>query len=290
MPYRCHNTISKKILLWACMAFFVYLPLWGQQQANLPSSYAPGDAAVAYSREWFPFATPAALAAQQTSGVQIIYENRYITKTLANKSLNLWFQTPYFNIGGSFTHFGYSSYHEMVASLTLARQLGERVRLGVEVDYFTVYLSEIGEYHGAVTAQVGLQVVACRNLVLGFNVFNPTFSSVRTDALSTRLPVRFQGGFCYSIGGMVDWHVEVDKTLKMPWRWATGFEYSPLTLPNFVVRLGANGSRFIQPSLGVGFSVKGLGFDVDALYHTRLGFSLLAAVKYRFHYSKTPMK
>lgn len=290
MPYETLKIVLRRIAIWFCTAFLCFIPLTAQQQATLPGTYAPGDASVAYSKAWFPFSTPAALAAQQQSGIQILYENRYITKTLANKSLNLWFVTPYFNIGGSFTHFGYSSYHEMMGALTLARQLGEHVRLGVEVDYFSVYLSEIGEYHGAVTAQVGLQVVPCRHLVLGFNLFNPTFSSVKTDELSTRLPVRFQLGFCYSIGGMVDWHVEVDKTLQMPWRWATGFEYSPYDLSNFVVRLGANGSRFIQPSMGVGFEIQGFGIDVDAQYHTRLGFSLMGALRYRFSYHKKSMK
>lgn len=187
MPYETLKIVLRRIAIWFCTAFLCFIPLKAQQQATLPGTYAPGDASVAYSKAWFPFSTPAALAAQQQSGIQILYENRYITKTLANKSLNLWFSTPYFNIGGSFTHFGYSSYHEMMGALTLARQLGEHVRLGVEVDYFSVYLSEIGEYHGAVTAQVGLQVVPCRHLLLGFNLFNPTFSSVKTDELSKGL-------------------------------------------------------------------------------------------------------
>ncbi|MDO4190488.1 MAG: hypothetical protein Q4D14_02210 [Bacteroidales bacterium] len=255
----------------------------------MPSTYAPGDASVAYSRQWFPFATPASLAAQQQSGIQILYENRYFTKELANKSINLWFSTPYLNVGAAFTHFGYSSYHEMMASLVVSRQLGERVRLGVEADYFTVYLSEQGRYRNTVTAQVGLQIQACRDFTIGFDVFNPTFSSVKCDVdSSTRLPVRFQLGFCYALGGVVDWHTQIEKSLTEPLMWATGFEYAPISVPGFVVRLGAKGSSFIQPMFGVGFVTGNFGFDVNAFYRTQLGFSLMADVRIMFN-KKTTM-
>lgn len=270
-------------LVWTALLFYIgCASVFSQQTTVLPATHAPGDASVCYTRIWYPFSSPASLASQQQHGVQVMYENRYLTKELSNKSLNLWFITPYFNIGGAFTHFGYSSYHEMLSALTVSRSLGKRVRLGVEIDYYALFIADYNHYYGNVTAQVGLQVDVVRNFTLGLNLFNPVFSSVHSDDYTKDIPFRMQFGFCYSIEGMVDWHVEIDKTQHMPLRWATGFEYSPSSFHNIILRLGAYGYDNIMPTLGLGFEVGGVGFDIDAVYHNRLGFSLMAALRYEF--------
>jgi len=262
-------------LLFLCFSFW----LNAQKTTVIPSSFVGGNASVAYKNYWLPFQNPAALAGAEKIGFQLLYENRYITKELANKAMNVWFSTKYLNIGASFSHFGYSEYNEMIVGITFARQFG-RFRLGVEVDYYTVFLSQSKRYRGTVTAQVGTQITVTDNFSLAFNAFNPTFSKVKSELVENRLPVIFSIGSLYRIKNTVDWLVQLDKEISSPLRWATGFEYAPVK--EFIIRIGAYGYKNFIPTFGAGIRFGGFKFDVNADYNSVLGFSMIGCLGYKF--------
>lgn len=264
------------VLLFLCFL----IRLNAQKTTVIPSSFVGGNASVAYKDYWLPFHNPAALAGVEKIGFQLLYENRYITRELANKALNAWFPTKYFNIGASFSHFGYSEYNEMIAAVTLARKFG-RFRLGVEVDYYTVFLSQSKRYRGTVTAQIGAQISITDEFSLAFNIFNPTFSKVKSELVEKRLPVTFSIGSLYRIKNTVDWLVQLDKEVSSPLRWATGFEYAPVK--EFVIRLGAYGYKNFIPTFGVGIKFGGFKFDINADYYSVLGFSIIGCLGYSFN-------
>ena len=82
------------MLFWCGIGAF-----FAQQTTAIPSSYVPGNASVAYDMAWLPFGNPAALGSRSSLGVSIIYENRYITRELANKAINFWLPTKLINTG-----------------------------------------------------------------------------------------------------------------------------------------------------------------------------------------------
>lgn len=250
-----------------------------QKTTVIPSSFVGGNASVAYKNDWLPFHNPAALAGMEKIGFQLLYENRYITKELANKALNLWFPTKYLNIGASFSHFGYSEYNEMLAAVTFAREFG-KFRLGIEVDYYTLFLSQSERYKGTITAQVGAQISITDNFSIAFNAFNPTFSKVKSELVEKRLPVVFSIGTLYCIKNTVDWFVQFDKEVSSPLRWATGFEYAPVK--EFIIRIGAYGYNSFIPTFGAGVKFGKFKFDVNADYNSVLGFSLIGCLGYSF--------
>lgn len=266
----------------ACLLLIVALcmGLRAQQTTVIPGSFVAGNASVTHCTEWLPFHTPAALAAQQHIGIQLLYENRYFTKELANKAVNVWFPTKALNVGVAFSHFGYASYNEMLAAVTMARYLGKRVRLGIEFDYYTAYFAAVQRYRGTVTAQVGLQVDITETLQIAVNTFNPTFSRVKAEMVEKRLPTTFAIGMRYCIKNTVDWLVQIDKEVQSPLRWATGFEYAPVK--QMMIRLGVYGMKSFVPTLGVGIRFGGFAFDVSADYTNPLGFSMLGALRYQF--------
>lgn len=266
-------------LLLVCFTSLFAL-LQAQQTTVIPHSFVGGNASVAYDKAWLPFHNPAALAAQQQAGVQLLYENRYITKELSNKAINFWIPNKYTSIGGSFSHFGYDQYHEMIVGLSLARQFSPKFRLGIEIDYYTVYLSPSERYASTITAQVGFQVMVTDQLLLAFNTFNPTFSRVDTELLNKRLPTLFSIGSRYRIREQVDWLIQIDKEIHSPLRWATGFEY--VALDFLTIRLGAYGLQSFIPTLGAGIKMSDFFFDIQADYNNALGISFISSVRYNF--------
>ena len=263
----------------ALLFLFFSFGLNAQKTTVIPSSFVGGNASVAYRNDWLPFHNPAALAGAEKIGFQLLYENKYITKELANKALNIWFPTKYLNIGASFSHFGYSEYNEMIAAVTFARQFG-KFRLGIEVDYYTLFLSQTERYKGTITAQVGAQISITDDFSVAFNAFNPTFSKVKTELVEKRLPVVFSIGSLYRMKDVVDWLVQFDKEVSSPLRWATGFEYAPVK--EFTIRIGAYGHKNFIPTFGAGIKFGGFKFDVNADYNSVLGFSLLGCLGYSF--------
>jgi hypothetical protein len=252
----------------------------GQKTTVIPGSFVGGNASVAHKKEWLPFHNPSALSGVEKTGFRLVYENRYITKELANKAFNVWIPTKYFNIGAAFSHFGYSEYNEMLAAVTFARQFGEKFRLGAEVDYYTVFLSQSGRYQGVVTAQVGAQISITEDFTIAFNTFNPTFSKIKSELAEKHLPTVFSIGSVYTIKNTVDWLVQFDKEISSPFRWATGFEYSPVA--ELILRLGAYGFGNFVPTIGAGVRFSGFRFDANADYNSILGFLLIGCLGYEF--------
>jgi len=269
----------RKFLLSFLLLNIIISVVCAQQTTVIPASYTAGDASVAYSNAWLPFQNPAALGGAEKMGFLLLYENKYITKELSNKVVNAWLPTKYINIGVSFSHLGYSEYNEMLAALTFARKFG-KFKLGVELDYYTLFLSQSKRYQGTLTAQVGMQVNLTEDFSLAFSAFNPVFSKVKSDLAEKRLPTVFSLGSLYKIRNTVDWYVQFDKEVSSPFRWATGFEYSPVK--ELIIRLGAYGYNSFVPTLGVGLRFDKFKFDISSAYSSTLGFSFLGAVGYGF--------
>ncbi len=254
------------------------------QRGNiLPSNTSAGGADVASTDMWQAFTNPATAALHNEYVIEAAYENRYITKELSNKTLAALFPTKHFNITASFNHFGYSVYNEMLLGVGVSRSFG-KWRLGVEVDGYMVYVSPTEKYAYTVTAQIGAQVDVSPKVTLGFSVFNPVFSSVKT-AVPIHLPVRLSVGVNYHIHKTLDWLTQIDADVRSTVYWRTGFKYSPFD--EFNVKVGAYGSDFIVPTIGLGLDLKTFKFNANCEIDPRMGVNLIGAVRIELENKKT---
>jgi hypothetical protein len=268
----------KKLSILLCV--IVGMHANAQRTTVIPSTFVSGNSSTAYTNDWLPFQNPSALAFQSKVGLSLLYENRYITKELANKAFNVWLPTKYLNIGGSFSHFGYSQYNEIIASLTFARKFSDKFAVGAEFDYYSVYLSESEAFKGIFTAQVGASILVTDDFLIAFRLFNPIFAKIKTTYTEQPLPVLFSVGSKYRIRNVVDWLIQFDKEVSSPLRWATGFEY--ITDNKFIIRFGAYGYDNIVPTFGTGIRFDGFKFDISADWNSILGFSLIGRLAYEF--------
>ena len=90
---------------------------------------------------------------------------------------------------------------------------GSVCKLGeyVEFDYFNMFLPDEVGYRHAFTAQVGLQVDVTEQCVLGFRLFNPSFTQIDYNDVARRLPVMMHVGCNYGFIDDLDLLVEKEK-------------------------------------------------------------------------------
>ena len=268
-----------RILFLSIFFNFLYLSLVAQVQEILPSGVAPASADVVFTERWLAFSNPATLSREQSVVASVGYENRYFSSELSDEYFSLAIPTQYFNIGASFNFFGYADYHEMMAALTFARKFG-RVAVGVEFDYFNMFLPDEVGYRHAFTAQVGLQADITDKCVVGFRMFNPSVSQIDYNDVARRLPVMMHVGCKYQFIDDLDMLVELGYVLNRGVDWAVGMEYR--IMPQLLVRTGVRGSDYVVPSLGVGVGFAGFMFDLMAEADFRIGLSLLSNLSYKF--------
>lgn len=259
---------------------FLYLSqILAQVQEILPSGIAPAGADVVFTERWLAFANPATLSREESVMASVGYENRYFSEELSDEYLSLAIPSKFFNVGVAFNFFGYADYHEMMAAVTVARRFGVAA-VGIEFDYFNMFLPDEVGYRHAFTAQVGLQLDVTDRCVVGFRMFNPSFSRIDYNDVARRLPVMMHVGCNYRFVDDLDLLVEVGYVLDRGVDWAVGMEYR--LMPELLVRAGARGCDYVIPSLGVGVCFAGFRFDLTAEADFRIGTSLLSNLSYKF--------
>ena len=209
------------------------------------------------------------------------FENRFIIHELSTKSVQLGFPSKLVNVGVSFSHFGYSLYHETSIGLGFARNFSNKFAMGVQFNYCNNYFSASNSYRGALIPQLGLSVKLSPNFSLGFNTFNPIQTNIKTDYSLQRLPSIFSLGTAYFFSSDLVWRTQIDKEVSSNYRFATGFEYS--MLQHLQIKLGAYNANYLVPCMGFGLQAASFLVELNCELHPLLGLSSIAAVKYRFH-------
>ena len=246
----------------------------------LPTSVSIAQTSVSDTRNWTAFNNPAILGYAAKPEVGIQFENRYLISQLSTKTVQFELPTNYVNTGLSFSHFGYSLYHEMIIGAGFARSFSDKFALGVQFNYYMAYFNASNSYRGALLPQVGLSVKLSPSFSVGFNIFNPFQTNIQTEYVNKRLPSIFSLGSEYFFSPELVWRTQIDKEVSSNYRFATGFEYQ--MLQQFTVKLGAYGSDYLVSCLGFEFKTGFFRIDLNCDIHPLLGLNPLASVKYTF--------
>lgn len=255
----------------------------GQVAHVVPSARSVAQTAVADDASWNAFHNPAMLGYIRPVDLSVAYENRYLLKELSTKSIQAGFATPYVNVGASFSHFGYSLYHDMLMGIDVARDFGGKFALGLGFDYYMAYVAATGRYQGALLGRIGLSLRLVDRLVIGFSTFNPFQNNLRMELTTKRLPSVYSLGTAFYILPELVWRTQADKEISSRYRFATGLEYSMLGH----IRVKAGGyatGRIFVPCLGFAARVSDYSADLDCELNPVLGLT----AKITLHYALTP--
>lgn len=254
--------------------------LQSQISSVIPSSSSIASTTVADTYNWTAFNNPAMLGYIDKAEFAVLYENRYLLSELSTKSIQFGLPSTLLNTGVSFSYFGYSLYHEMLLGICFSRNFSDKFSMGVQFNYYTAYFSASNSYRGAFLPQIGLSVKITPEFSLGFSTFNPFQTNIHTEFVTKRIPSLFCLGTEYFFSKNLIWRTQVDKEVSSNYRVAMGFEYQMLQY--FAFKLGAYGSEYLVPCLGVGFKTGAFLIDLNCEMHPLLGLNTLAAIKYRF--------
>jgi len=251
-----------------------------QISSIVPSSASVAQTSVADTHRWTAFHNPAILGYMEQTEFGIQVDNRFVLSELSTKSIQAGFASNIVNIGLSFSHFGYSLYHEMLVGLGFARNFSDRFAMGVQFNYYTAYFSATNTYRGSLMAQVGLSARLSPNFSLGFNTFNPLQTNIKTEYVIKRIPSIYSLGSEYYFSPDLVWRTQIDKEVSSNYLFATGFEYR--MLQQVALKLGGYSSGYLVPCVGFGFYSGSFLVDLNCELHPLLGLNSLASVKYRF--------
>lgn len=251
-----------------------------QISSIIPGSPSIAQTSTADSKNWSGFNNPAMLGYVQNSQIGIQFENRFIIPELSTKSVQLGLPTKLINTGFSFSHFGYSLYHEMMLGIGFGRNFSDKFALGVEFNYFMAYFNASNSYRGALLPQVGLSVRFSPVFSVGFSTFNPFQTGLSSEFVDMRLPSVFSVGTEYFFSPDFVWRTQIDREVSGNYRLATGFEYQMLN--KFNVKLGVSHSEYLVSCIGFGIKTGAFVIDFNCDLHPLLGITPLTSVKYRF--------
>jgi len=262
------------LLSFCCSFTFAQIP------HVVPSPISIANTSVADIHSWTAFNNPAMLGYFENTSISATFENRYLLKELSTRSVQVGFSTKHLNIGGSFSYFGYSLYHEILLGIDFARNFSDKFAMGFGFDYYAAYFEADNIYHGALLGRVGVSIQLSSDFVLGFSTFNPFQNNIQTDFVTKRIPSVFSLGTAYSFSSDFVWRTQIDKELSSNYRFATGFEYR---MQDFIsVKLGGYFLGNFVPCLGFGLNFGDYSADVNCELNPILGVTTMISLRYNF--------
>ncbi len=268
--------MRKNCLLLLIIIFTIKLP--SQTYEIVPSAYSVANASVADNKYYSAFQNPASTATQSATQIGLQYENKYLIDALAKKSIYLNTATNLINIGLSATYSGYELHNELLTGFSLSKNFNQIFQLGVQYNYYSVYLAEANKRYAAFFPQIGLIVKISPTINIGFSTFNPGQQSIQLKYVKKQIPSVFSLGADWKFSENLRFLFQTDKNISGNYRVAAGFEYD---IKNFLTfKTGAYQIDFLIPAVGFGLKLKSFDFHLNTELHPLLGLTTNAAIQY----------
>jgi hypothetical protein len=227
-------------------------------------------ASVTHTDIWSSANNQAGLAWLENFAAAMYYENRLNVKSLSVQAGSLAMPVKATIIGLNYRYFGYAKYNETKIGLAIARKLGEKFALGVQMDYFHTHFSyDYGNFN-MLSAEIGLLCKPMDNLTIGAHIFN--ISRSRQKANPTEyIPTIMRLGLEYSIHEKAIISIETEKDTRMKAIFKAGLEVIPIK--SLFLRCGISSGPMYQYAFGIGYKWKLLSLDMAFTHHQVLGYS-----------------
>ncbi len=200
----------------------------------------------------------------------LYYENRLNVKSLSVQAGAFAMPVLSTVIGFNYRYFGYSKYNESKFGLAVAKKLGEKFALGVQMDYFrTGFAYDYGSF-GNLCAEIGLLCEPVDHLTIGAHVFNVSRSKQSANP-EERIPTVMRFGAGYTIEKKATISLETEKDSRMKAIFKGGLEFAPIT--DLFLRCGVSTGPMNQYAFGIGYARSRFTVDLAFAHHRFLGYS-----------------
>ncbi|MBC7535489.1 MAG: hypothetical protein H7258_07345 [Ferruginibacter sp.] len=210
----------------------------------------------------------AALAQQKNTAAGIYGERRFLLEDNSSYALAAAFPTKLGNLGVKVNYAGFTNFNENAVGLAYARNLGKKLDIGVQFNYYSYRIPSYGNA-SSVNFEIGAIVHLSEKINAGIHVYNPVGGKLGKFS-GEKLASVYKFGLGYDASENFFVSVETIKEEDKPLNVTGGIQYQ--FEKQFFVRAGfvsETGSGFG----GVGVSWKNIRLDISGNYHPQLGFS-----------------
>jgi len=275
------NTTTKilktKILIICCLLHFSISFATNETQIMGAKSSAMANSSVMLYDLWGIHNNQAGIA--QLSGISLGFSNeRRFTDEQDIKALAAAFGTKHGTFGLNITHFGFSQYYEQKFGLAYAKGFGNRLSVGLQLDYLNLFIGDIYGNTGTITFETGMIYSPVKNLFIGAHVYNPARIKISEDIDET-LSTVFRFGMGYYFLDRVLLTAEAEKDIDYKPDYKTGIQY--MVYDEVFIRAGVASNPF-KYSFGLGFGIIGAMADVSFAHIDYLGYVPQISISYNF--------
>lgn len=222
---------------------------------------------------------PGALGALDKTSIGLNYENRFLVKEISSQAIVYAHKgKKNGNFGVQIQQTGFSLYREIQAGVVYGVKLSDKFYGGVGLNYHRIQLGENYGTRNTASGNLGVYYEANKSLRFGVRVQNISRTKL-AELEDERLPTRFGLGLTYLFSKKISWSLEAEKTIINPINVKTGLEIHPHDI--VYIRLGINSFPF-QSAFGFGLVLDKFQFDMSANWHSTLGMSPSAGLKFSF--------
>ncbi len=239
-----------------------------------------GNASSTFQNVFSNFHNQAGLAAVKGFAAGIAYKNNFLLKETGLKAAA--FAIPLKEIGViglNVSSYGFDQFSENKFGLAFAKQFGEILSMGIQLDYLQTRFTEPYGSKGLLFGQFGIRGQLTDEFALGVHIYNPTRTSIEKD-LNDRVPTILKTGLSYQFNDKLVTVLEIEKDLETKINIKAGAEYG--VHEKFDVRFGVN-SLQRKVSFGAGINLDDWEIDLASEYHQTLGFVPNMAIRWQIN-------
>jgi hypothetical protein len=274
---------------------FIFLMLWALQVSAANDNYPFGarqsgmaNTGVTLHDFWAISHNQAGLAQMEHMAGGFYFENRFQAREMSMGAAAVVMPVNAGVFGLSMTYYGFSLYNEGKVGLAYARQLSDKLSVGLQFNY--LFLS-IGEGYGSrsnYSIEMGVIYELLPALHIGTHIYNLSRSRIASvdDLYDEYVPTIIRFGLSYAFSEQVMLLVETEKDIERDPEFRAGLEYR---LSEHIYARGgigtsrqSNGTNAMVNAFGFGLETGALRIDLSASYHYVLGYSPQAGLTYTF--------
>lgn len=222
---------------------------------------------------WSALSNPAILAGMKNITTGINYENRFLVRELAIKSVGVIFPSGRSSLGFTALHSGLPDYRIFYGAAACGLQLSEKLSAGARIDLFSIRTYDNFDNIFSIAGELAFAFSPSAGRYAGVSIFNPIPARLRRNDIPSA--IRIDGGLLlnenlYTAAGIV---FCTDKAPQL----RTGFEYSGVKKITIRAGFSTENTSF---SFGLGCMTGPLLLDIGFRSHIRLGISSSISLTY----------
>jgi hypothetical protein len=246
------------IVCTTCSAFSCAQPVWlSAQKPQYAGTYSRN-----FQQVFTAMQNQAALAYLPALSAGVSTERMFMLKALSRHTVTLVLPVSSGAFAFNLQQAGFSAYHEQQGSIAYGRKLGNKLSIGMQIDYLSKAIQLYGRAD-AVTFELGCLLHITPQLHVGLHAFNPALNTLGDEPL----PVIYTAGAGYEVSdNFIISTAVIQEDDAAP---VAAFMCEYRIIPQLSLQLGLSPAS----SATVSFTLNNMHIFLSATHHPQLGFT-----------------